>query len=184
MIRTLRDFEHEIINQILISELCFYICKSIPVIPGRGSDFIPFFYNLNFSKGAISIHNLLLSSSHNELSIKNYIKQYKKSFPDKDINIFETKLGSIADSFKVFFPVQLRHKIFAHTDSSFRHTDFTNGYTLPESLDNHLLVVQELKETFFTFCNWSLDNSHNRILEQAKLAVKCILENTNSTYEL
>lgn len=89
MKRNTWDFENEIVNQILISEICLDVCKSIPIISGHGNDFLPFYYNLNFSKGIISLHSLLLSNLPNELSIKNYLKQYKVEFPNKNINDFE-----------------------------------------------------------------------------------------------
>src|SRR3990167_8692401 len=119
MKRSTNEIEYEIVNQILVSEVCFDICKSIPIIPGRGNDFLPFYYNLNFSKAIISLHSLLISTLPNELSIKNYLKQYKQDFPNKDLKDFEMEISSISKSFKEALPTSLRHKVCAHLDQKF-----------------------------------------------------------------
>ena len=116
MKRNTNDIGYEIINQILISEVCFDICKSIPIIYGPKKNFLPFYYNLNFSKAIISLHSLLVSTLPNELSIRNYLKQYREDFPKKNLDDFETEITSISKSFKKALPISLRHKVFAHID--------------------------------------------------------------------
>lgn len=178
MKRSTGEIEYEIVNQILISEACFDICKSTPIIPGRGNDFLPFYYNLNFSKAIISLHGLLISTLPNELSIKNYLKQYKQDFPNKNLNDFETEIISISKSFKETLPISLRHKVCAHIDKRFKHSDFTCAYILPNSLENYILIVQNLKKTFLKFCNYSqTDYPFGDIVEQSKLAIKLMRDN-------
>jgi len=43
MKREIFDFQNEIVSQILLAEVCFDVCGEIPKIPGRGSDFLPFY---------------------------------------------------------------------------------------------------------------------------------------------
>lgn len=111
--RSLKSIENEIVYQILISEICFDICRSIPTIPGHGNDFLPFYYNLNFSKGIISLHGLLLSNHKNELSVKNYIKEHKYNYPSEDISEFDQKIATISESFKKSYQ--------CHYDTKFAH---------------------------------------------------------------
>jgi len=182
--RNVSDLEDEIVHQILISEICFDVCKSVPVIPGRGSDFLPFYYNLNFSKGVIALHSLLASNSRNELSIKNYLKRYTETYPEKQLDNFEAEISAISELFKNALSISLRHKVFAHIDLGFKHSDFTCAYTLPEYLGNYIAIIQKLKEVFFKFCNYSLDNSHHRILAQSESIIKKIVEESESKYQL
>lgn len=187
--RSVSDLENEIVHQILISETCFNICKSISELEksergGRGSDFVPFYYNLNFSKAIISLHSLLASNSPDELTIKNYLKRYKENFPSKQLDNFEAEIIFVSELFKNALPISLRHKVFAHIDSGFKHSDFTCAYTLPESLDKYISVVQNLKNYFFKFCNWSLNNSHDKILAQSESIIKKTLEDSSPKYQL
>ena len=178
MKRGIDDIGYEIINQILISEVCFDICKSIPVIDGPKKNFLPFYYNLNFSKAIISLHSLLASTLPNELSIKNYLKQYKEDFPDKKLDAFEAEIASISKLFEETLPISLRHKVCAHIDQGFKHSDFTCAYILPESLENYIAIVQNLKKTFLKFCNHSqTDYPFGEIVEQSKLAIKLVTSN-------
>lgn len=177
MNRSINDIEYEIVNQILISEVCFDVCKIIPKIPGRGSDFLPFYHNLNFSKGVISLHSLLLSNLSDELSIKNYLKQYRLESPNVDINNFEAKIDSISESFKNIFPLFLRHKIVAHTDQGFDHTDFTNAYIAPDVVEKYILLIQSLKKDFFKFSNRQQDDyPHQKILEQSQFFIRILTD--------
>lgn len=176
--RNIHDFGHEIVIQILISEVCFNICKIIPIIPGCGDDFIPFYFNLNFSKGSISLHSLLLSNLSNEISIKNYLKQYKINFPNKDIKKFEKEIADITKSFNGILPVTLRHKVFAHIDQGFKHEDFMCAYIMPNSIDKYLVLVENLKKSFFNFYGWAPnDCPFQQILKQSESIVKIILDN-------
>ena len=185
MNRDTRSIEYEIVNQILISEICFDICKAIPIIPGRGSDFLPFYYNLNFSKGIISLHSLLLSNSPDELSVKSFLKQHKFDYPSVDITDIEAKIAFISESFKNILPISLRHKIAAHVDQEFKHTDFTSAYIVPESVAKYNSVIQELKEVFFEFINYARDDyPHGRILEQSKAVVEKVVGDSNKKYPL
>lgn len=176
MERDTRSIEYEIVNQILIAEICFDVCKFVPIIPGRGSDFLPFYYNLNFSKGIISLHSLLLSNLPDELSIKNYLKQHKFDFPSVNIDEFEAEIASISESFKNILPMSLRHKVFAHIDQGFRHTDFTSAYIIPETVEKYISLIQNLKKSFFKFCNHAQnDYPFGNILEQSKLVIAKIV---------
>ena len=183
--RNIRDVEHEIVNQILISELCFDICKAIPTLPGRGSDFLPFYYNLSFSKGTISLHSLLLSNSSDELTVKNFLKQYKTDYPNEDIAEVETKITSITDSFKKILPVSLRHKVVAHVDQEFKHTDFTSAYIMPETVEKYASIVSGIKEAIFEFTNHAQnDYPDGRILEQSKSIIDKIVKESDKGYSL
>ncbi len=176
MKRNRKNIEVEIVHQILISELCFDICQSIKIIPGRGSDFLPFYYNLNFIKGIITLHSLLLSKEKSEISIKNYIQKYNKANPKADINDFETTITSIATAYKNTFPLLLRHKIAAHIDENFKHTDFTCGYIMPNLVKKHIEIIAQLKSTFFKFCNYAQDDyPYLKIKEQSDLILKRII---------
>jgi hypothetical protein len=183
--RSIKDIEYEIVNQILISEICFDVCKSIPTIPGRGSDFLPFYHNLNFSKGIISLHSLLLSNLTDELSIKNYLKQHRFDFPNVKIDEFEAEIASISESFKNIFPLSLRHKIAAHIDQGFNHTDFTNAYIISDSVEKYISLIQNLKKSFFKFCNYAQnDYPFGRILEQTTDIVKMVVDKSDKNYQL
>ena len=183
--RNIRDIEREIINQILISEVCFDICRAIPTLPGRGSDFLPFYYNLNFSKGIISLHSLLLSNQKSELSIKNFLKQYKTDYPSEDITGVEAKIATIAETFGKILPVSLRHKVAAHIDQEFKHTDFTSAYIIPESVEKYVAIVSDLKDAIFAFTNYARnDYPHRKILEQSKDVFEKIVRESDKGYSL
>jgi len=183
ILRNSSSIENEIVNQILISEICFDICKSIPTIPGRGSDFLPFYHNINFSKGIISLHSLLLSNLSDELSIKNYLKQYRFDFPSINIDEFEAEIASISKSFKSILPISLRHKVAAHTDQGFKHTDFTSAYIIPDSVEKYISLIQNLKKSFFEFCNHAQNNyPFGKILQQTKSIVKMVIDNSKKDY--
>ena len=185
MKRGTRSIEHEIVNQILIAEICFDVCKSVPIISGRGSDFLPFYHNLNFSKGIISLHSLLLSNLSDELSIKNYLKQHRFDFPAVNIDEFEAEIASISESLKSILPVSLRHKIIAHIDQGFKHSDFTSAYIIPESVEKYILLIQNLKKSFFKFCNYAQnDYPFGKILQQTKSIVKIVVDNSDTNYQL
>lgn len=176
MKRSIKDIEYEIVHQILISELCFDICGSIKIIPGRGSDFLPYYYNLNFIKGLISLHSLLLSHKESELSIKNYIEEYEKKFSQMDINDFKTHIISISKSFKKAFHLPLRHKIGAHIDENFKHVDFTCAYIMPSLIPKYIAITRQLKNTFFKFSNYSKNNNpYQKIKQQSDSILKNIV---------
>jgi hypothetical protein len=183
MWRSIRDIEHEIVHQILISELCFDICKEIPILPGRGSDFLTFYYNLIFSRGIISLHSLLLSKQQDEMSIGNYLVQHKIAFPKDDITDLEKRVVDLAQSFDDVLPVSLRHKVCAHVDQGFKHTDFTNAYIIPDSVQKFAQIVSEIKTTLFEFVNHSQgDYPFGRIREQSKTIVeKMMMSDTASS---
>lgn len=188
--RSTKSIEYEIVNQILISEICFDICKFISEIEeskrsGRGSDFVPFYFNLNFSKGIISLHSLLLSNSPDELSIKNYVIRHRWDLPNVNVSEFEMEVSSISKSFKNVLPVSLRHKIAAHVDQEFRHADFTSAYIVPDSIAKYDSVVKELKKAFFNFTNWTEnDYPYGRILEQSKSVIGKVIGQSDSKYQL
>jgi hypothetical protein len=173
MKRSIRHIENEIVHQIFFCELCFEICSSIEIIPGRGSDFLPYYYNLNFTKGLISLHSLLLSKEKNELSIRNFIREYKAINPHEDLTDFEDEIISISNKFKESFPMPLRHKIAAHIDESFQHTDFTSAYIMPTLREKYLEIAIELKKAFFAFCNYAIDDKpFDKIKEQSDKILK------------
>lgn len=177
MKRSLKGIESEIVYQIWISELCFDICKSIQIISGRWSDFLPYYYNLNFIKWLLSLHSLLLSDEKDELSIKNYIKKYKLEYMKSDIWEFENIINWISDSFKNIFPIPLRHKIAAHIAESFTHTDFTSAYIIPTLIPKYIETIKQLKDVFFGFCNRDkYDYPFLRIKEQSDKILKNILD--------
>ncbi len=175
MKRDTKSIGHEIIHQILISEICFDICKEIPIIPGRGSDFLPFYYNLIYTKGIIILHGLLLSNSPNELSLKNFLKQYAIDFPGIDILDFEKEITLISEEFRIVLPISLRNKVCAHIDQDFKHTDFTCAYIIPDSVDKYLEIVKKLKNIFFEFFGHAKnDYPFHSILEQSKIIIDII----------
>lgn len=183
MNRSLKDIENEIVHQILISEICFGICKKVPVIPGRGSDFLPFYFNLNFTKGIISLHSILLSNLNNEISIKNYIKQFKLEKTPLEIKEFESKIEIIRKKFDAVWPVSLRNKICAHVDKSFNHTDFTNAYIAPNLIEEYIVIIKDLKELFFPLANHAVyDYPYARLIKQSKAAFEKILDEDNINY--
>lgn len=171
--RSICDIEREVVDQILISELCLDVCNEVPVVSGSGADFLPYFYNLNFSKAAISLHSLLLSKSPNEISIKNYISHYKQKHPTEDIAIFEKEIEKTRQSFEYIFPDALRHKIFAHLDGQYKHGDFMVAYVEPKLLKKYITVVENLKKCFFDSVNHARgDYPYDKILEQSCLFIK------------
>ena len=185
MSRSLRDIENEIVHQVLISEICFDICKNTPVIPGRGPDFLPFYFNLNFTKGIISLHSILLSNSSDEISIKNYIKQFKLENSFSEIKEFESKIKLIRGKFKSVWPDSLRHKIGAHIDKNFNHTNFTNAYIAPVLIEKYIAIIKDLKELFFPFVNHALcDYPYESLIKQSKAIFKKILDEDDKNYTL
>lgn len=177
MKREIKSIECEIIYQILICESCFDICNSIKIILSRGSDFLPYYYNLNFTKGLISLHSLLLSKERNELSIKNYIGEYKRNFPKVSTQDFKNKIDFLANCFNKSFPKLLRHKIAAHIDEEFEHIDFTRAYIILKLVPKYVKITSELKNIFFNFCNYAKNNRpFCKIKKQSDLILKYILE--------
>lgn len=177
MKRSIEQIEYEIVHQILLCELCFDICNSIispKIIPCRGSDFLPYYYNLNFTKGLLSLHSLLLSLKNGELSIRNYISEHKKNFPGNNIQDFEKKIASISDSFQKLSPIPLRPKIAAHIDESFQHTNFTSAYIIPTLVPEYTKIISQLKDVFFEFCNYTKNNKFHKIKEQSDAILKTI----------
>lgn len=167
MKHTISSFENEIVQQILINEVCLIACKSTFGQAGLGSHFTPFFYNLNFQKVIDSLHSLLVSQDSNELTINNYIDLFKVKYSDKDIRTLEQNIKEITEKFKGLAPFPLRNKVGSHLDGDFTHADFTNGYLMPEILDHIIYINNELKESFFSFVNHSLsDNLHKQLIEQ------------------
>ncbi len=167
MKHSLVSFEKEIVQQILISELCFEVCRSTFGPPGLGSHFTPYFYNLNFQKGIDSLHSLLLSKDSNELSINNYIKLYKETHPEKDISNLKEESVYIAEMLKGVAPFSLRNKIGSHLDGDFTHADFMSGYLMPEIVEHLNKIVKDLKELIFPFTEHSLaDNPHGQLMKQ------------------
>lgn len=173
----IRNLEYEIAHQILISELAFGICNDIKIIPGRGSDFLPYFYNLNFIKGLISLHSLLVSEKKSELSISNYIAEYKVNYPGSSIVDFEKDIALITKSFIEIFPIPLRHKIAAHIDESFTHVDFTSAYIIPDLVPKLFKIATNLKVKYFVFSHFAKDdNPHRKIRLQSERVVNLIAE--------
>jgi len=169
MMRRCKDIENEIIHQILFCELCFDVCNSIKIIPGRGADFLPYFYNLNFVKGIILLHSLLLSTKKSELSIKKYISKRKEdnlTANNDGIKNFEKYINLISVEFKESFPISLRNKIGGHLDENYRHTDFISAYIMPKLVPEYVKITSELKDTFFKFCNHSMDVPFPKLREQ------------------
>jgi hypothetical protein len=163
MKRSFKSLEYEIIYQILLCELCFDICNSIEVTQDKRDNFLPYYYNLNFIKGLISLHSLLLSRQKGEFSIENYISEYKWNFlknnsqPDYLQN-FEKNIAPIRISFKKSLPIPLRDKIAAHIDESFFQSDFTRIYIMPTLIPEYIKIISELKNVFFEFSNYVGDD--------------------------
>ena len=167
MKHSITSFETEIVQQILISELCFETCRSIPDIPGLGNHFLPYFHNLSYQRGVDSLYSLLLSRNPNELSLKHYIKLHKQERSNKDITALEKNIEQITKDFEIATPFSIRNKVGSHLDGDFTHTGFTSGYLMPETIDNLIKITQQLKKSFFPFVNHSLrDNPHGKLLEQ------------------
>lgn len=172
----IEQFKNEIVRQILISQLCFDICGSVKIIPGRGNDFLPYYYNLNFIKGLLSLHSLLLSREKDELSINNFINEYKINFAKTNIGTFETQIEGISKKFSETFPMHLRHKIGAHLDKSFTHVDFTSAYIMPSLVTEYIDIAQQLKNIFLNFFNYAKnDCSYNKIKQQSDMILKSII---------
>jgi hypothetical protein len=170
MKHSLLTFENEIINNILLSETCFEVAKSIPGLPGPGV--YPFIYNLSYTKGVDILYSLLLYTGTNELSIKNYLSLYKKKNQNKDITKLLEKVDLIKNDLKNIAPFSIRNKIGSHFDADFTHKDFVQGYILPELLPNLLNITQQLKKSLFPFCKYSTNNfSGNIILGQVSKIV-------------
>lgn len=179
MKHSITSFENELVQQILVNEVCLHACQSTFGQSGLGSHFTPFFYNLNFQKIVDSLHSLLISQDQNELSLMNYINCYKKEYPSKDIHDFEIRIREIVNKFKGLAPFPLRNKVGSHLDGDFTHTDFTNGYLMPSIL-NHLIHINHgLKNILFPFMNHALDdNPHGQLIEQINSIVdKLTIEN-------
>lgn len=171
------DIENEIVNQILIAETCFMICEIIPVAAGRGSDFLPFYYNLNFVKGVICLHSLLVSKDRSEVTIANYLTQRETDSVRKESDDARKKCIALTSRIETIFPVSLRNKVVAHIDSGFRHSDFTCAYMCgSETLDGYLAVTKETKELFFDLTNYDKWSSvHKKILLQSEKIISTIL---------
>ena len=170
MKRNISDYEHEIVNQILLIELCFNASKITPIESGLGSHFNCYFFNLNMSKGISTLHSLLKPTKE-EISIKNYISNYGKELSKrKDYEIFIKNIDLIKEEFESVIQ-NTRHKVVSHLDPNFKHSDFMSGYMFTtkensEKLDSLLKITRDFKESFFPFTNWSIENNHNEVLEQ------------------
>lgn len=169
--RSIEAIQHEIAYQILFAELAFDICKSIPIIHGKGNDLAPYFYNLNFSKAILALHSLLLSQHPEEISFKNYFNQYNWEYKHKietNSNLKE-KIEVISNRFKKIYKPSLRHKVAAHISQGYKHTDFTNAYLIPDLIDPLSKIVADLKEEFFIYNSYSrTEDPFREIKEQVK----------------
>jgi len=179
MNRGLSDYEYEIVNQILIIELCFNACKKVPIVAGMGDHFTCYFFNLNISKGIASLQSLL-DPTKSEISLKNYIREYKSSiskrnnYPD-----FRKEITSIQKAFKVTAS-NMKHKVISHLDSGYKHSDFTSAYLLSDKLDDFRKITEKLKEVFFKFCNYAQNNGHSKVLQQIKSIIESIDKSNQS----
>lgn len=127
----------------------------------------------------------MLSKLPDELSIKNYLKQHRVDFPNVNIDEFEAEIASISKLFKNIFPLPLRHKIAAHVDQGFKHSDFTSAYIIPDSVEKYISLIQNLKKSFFKFCNYAQnDYPFGKILQQTKSIVKMVVDNSDTNYQL
>ena len=173
MKRGLSDYEYEIVNQILIIELCFNACKEVPIKPGMGDHFNCYFFNLNMSKGIASLQSLL-DPTKGEISIKNYINEHNDSLSRRDdYSVFVKEMDVIKKEFKRVVS-NMRHKVVSHLDSSYKHSDFTSAYLLSDKLDDLIKITADLKTTFFKFSNWAKGNNHYNILQQVSSVIKAI----------
>lgn len=174
--RSIRAIEEEIAHQILFAELAFNICRGIPIIPGRGNDLLPYFYNLNFCKGVIALHSILLSTNREEITFRNYFDQYKWEYKHSIDNDLVQKINEQAEKFKKVYEPSLRHKVAAHVSQEFAHTDFTRAYIMPRVLNQLLKITMELKELFFTYTNYSKnDEPFAKIRTQTKKMITDIV---------
>ena len=170
MKRNISDYECEIVNQILLIELCFNASKITPIKPGLGSHFNCYFFNLNMSKGISTLHSLLKPTKE-EISIKNYILNYGEELSKRNgYEIFIKSIDLIKEEFEGVIQ-NTRHKVVSHLDPNFRHSDFMSGYMFTtkensEKLDSLLKMTKDFKESFFPFTNWSIDNNHDKVLVQ------------------
>ncbi len=172
------DIDREIVNLILQAEICFDICKYIPASPGPGAVFLPFFYNLSFSRGLIILHSLLISKSKNEITINEYIKDYISQKDTGEVLTFKNDIGKIKKLFEKNYTTHLRHKIAAHLDKKYKHEDFVCAYMVPEKLNDYISVVSNLKDVFFKFTNYSQDNYLAQIKEESDIIIN-LLEQKN-----
>lgn len=159
----------EIVYQILYAELAFNICNDFPKIPGKGNDILPYYYNLNFCKGLITLHSLLLSKYDDEITIKNYINQYEWEYKTQINTGFKNKIKNLGKRFLKIYRQSLRNKIAAHISYEFNHIDFANSYIMPTSLNTLLNLCADLKATFFKFSGYSeVDDPFFKIRAQSK----------------
>jgi hypothetical protein len=173
MKRGLSDYEYEIVNQILIIELCFDACKEVPIKAGMGDHFNCYFFNLNMSKGIASLQSLL-DPTKGEISLKNYISEHGSSISKRDnYSDFIKEIALIQNNFTATVS-NMRHKVISHLDSGYKHSDFTSAYLLSDKLDGLIKITFGLKEVFFKFCNWAQDNAHDKILRKVKSVIKNI----------
>jgi hypothetical protein len=178
MKRKISDYEGEIVNQILLIELCFNACKAMPIKPGLGSHFNCYFFNLNMSKGIASLHSLL-KPTKGEISVKNYTKIYKDFICERiDYHDFVKKTNNIEkDSEETI--LNMRHKVVSHLDQNFKHSDFVSGYMFTNEFDSKKLedllkITNELKQVFFKFTNWSINQNRDDVLDQIIKIVESI----------
>ena len=175
MQRKLLSLESEIVHQILISELAFSICKSIPGIAGRGDDLLPYFFNLNYMKGVISLHSLVASTKPKEISLRNYLRRYSTENPTTNIDKLIECEKEARDLFKEAYPISLRNKIAAHIDEDYLHAEFTCSYIDHKPIDKYIEIVKKIKDTFFTFWNYSKeDDPHSKIKEQSASLIETL----------
>jgi hypothetical protein len=181
MKQSISTFERELVHQILLCELCFETCHSIPGFPGLGSHFLPYFYNLNFNRGIDSLHSLLLSNQTNELSLKNYIKVRKENGGnDLLLKEFEKTISELVANFRRLAAFAPRNKITAHLDGDFTHIDFTTGYIMPEILNDLIEITRLLKLQFFPLVNHALaDDPYSHIRGQVNTVIdRFVIEHT------
>lgn len=161
--------EFQIMDLICQAELCFGICKScVEKKMARGCGFLPFYYNLNFSKGLNILDSLLLSNRNDEYSIEKYIKDMndKKLSMKRDWKIFREKICKIKKDFDSASTVRLRHKVVAHLARNYRHDGFINGYMPKDCLDRYIQVSSDLKKEFAHFCNFAPQNKDFEIIKE------------------
>lgn len=175
MKRILGDYEYEIINQILIAEICFDSCKEIPVISGLGAHLYPYFFNLSMSKGILSLHSLLYPTGK-ELSMRNYLAENKYVLSKRiDYQNLINNISKITSDFQKITPWLLRHKVVAHLDPKFKHSDFVSAYLASDYLDAFINITNDLKNAFLKFCNYAeQDYPFLQIRNQVKSMVEKI----------
>jgi len=173
MKRSLSDYEYEIVNQILIIELCFNACKEVPIVAGMGNHFNCYFFNLNISKGIASLQSLL-GLTKGEISLKNYIREHNNSISKRNNHSdFIKEITSTQKAFKETAS-NIRHKVISHLDSGYKHSGFVSAYLLSDKLNDFIKITKELKEVFFTFCNYAKNDGHCKVLYQVKSIIKSI----------